>query len=369
MTARKLYQAGYKNLVPVVPPDADLSPTTSLSPEARGKVPGKPRRDGLWVGYPWTKQEMPSESDIQEWESWGANIGLHAKMYPALDVDVDHPQLARFVVQEAIKRLGSAPIRTSREPRKCLVYRTDDPFSRMRCEIEYGGDEHTVEMLGEGRQYLVHGDHPSGSTYGWQGKALWDWDPDSLSTVSAEDVRSFFEHLRDQLSGRATVTLDGDGDISDPPPQETLRAPDLGALRSVVEKIPNDYEDRDAYMRVGYAVKAAGGEEAFDIWLDWTQRWTEGTNDPETARKDWDGMHAPYRVGWDYLQDLAAERSDYSPAEDAFEADLEPTEARGTISGLLNYTDSWVVEKLARRLADRVRYVPESGRYHIWGEG
>jgi len=378
VTARKLYDAGFTPLVSVVPPDARLAPTTGLKPEVRGKAPGKCRLDGCWVGYNFNADGEPTERDIVEWGRWGSNIGLQAANFPGLDVDVDDDELAERVVGLAREVLGPAPARTSRPPRRLLVYRTEEPFSRIAADVVQDGEEHGVEMLGEGRQYLVYGDHPSGNKYGWEDRPLWEWTPEELTEIGVEDVREFFSQLAENLHGRAEVSVQGTGEVKDEsaPPQEQLEAPSMGELRSLVSRIPNRFPDRDDYVRVGCAIKAAGGEGAYPIFLDWAERWEEGDNDPETVEADWSRMHPPFRVGWEYLQGLAQEHGDYSPAEEMFEADEDvgkdmastgPGEA-GDVSGIIAHTDTWVVEQVAKRLKERARYVPESGKWHVWSE-
>lgn len=376
MTASKLFEAGYTDLVSVVPPKARLAPTTSLKLDARGKVPGKRRLDGRWVGYPWLKDDPPSPRDIAEWESWNANIGLRADRFPGLDVDVEDPTLATLVIQEAERMLGPAPRRTSRDPRRLLVYRSDEPFTRMAATIAYRGEDHVVEMLAKGRQYLVAGDHPSGTKYGWEGEPLWERAPEKLSLVTPDMVQEFFEHLRELLQGRAGVVIQGSGETKDTaaPPQESLEAPSLEALEDLVAEIPNDYPDRDTYIMFGHAIKAAGGEVAFPVWEEWCSRWTDGENEIETVRADWDRMHPPFRVGWGWLQDIAREHG-YEPAQDEFSADPDAQEPMQNsskvldLSGVLDFTDTWAVERLADLLAGEIRYVPETGHFHVWGEG
>lgn len=377
MSGLKLYRAGYHDLVSVVPPDGELAPTTGLQLDARGKAPGRPRRDGRWVGYAFLQEEGPDEQDVRLWdEDWEANIGLLGEKFPGLDIDVDDPQLSTLVVQEATRLLGPAAVRTSRDPRRLLVYRTDEPFARMACEIEWKGESHVLEMLGVGRQYLVYGRHPSGVDYGWEGKPLWEWEPTNLTSVSKELVQEFFEHLQELLHERAEVRIAGDGRTKSDkaPPQDTLRAPSIQELKALVEQIPNNYPDRDSYIRFGHAVKAAAGPEwegeGLDIFMEWADRWEDGHNEPRVVEADWSRMHPPFRVGWRYIQEVAREKTDYEPATDEFDSDpeAEPGKDELAVPGLQAYTDSWVVEQLARRLAGRVRYVPESGRWHVWGE-
>lgn len=379
MTARQLYDAGYKSLVSVIPPKAPLAPTTGVSLEARGKVPGRRRLDGRWVGYPFTKEDDPAPRDIIEWERWGSNVGLRADYFPGLDVDVDEPWLAERVVEEAQEFFGPAPVRTSQDPRRLLVYQTEEPFTRISCDIAHAYGEDAVEMLGKGRQYLVHGDHPSGNKYGWGGEPLWERAPEELTAVTVEQVREFFSHLADILHPRANVQIQGTGETKDTtaPPQESLEAPSLEELEELVARIPNRFPDRDRYIQTGCAIKAAGGEEAYPIFLDWAERWEDGDNPEETVEADWSRMHPPFRVGWEYLQDLAREYGDYEPAQEEFGADMEvpdfmpepdPGEEEGgsTLAHATALTDTWVVEQVARRLAERARYVPESSRWHVW---
>lgn len=369
MSASKLWTAGYRDLISVIPPRAEIAPTSGVKADSRGKVPGKRRLDGRWTGYPWLQQPA-TERDIRQWEQWRANIGLHGAAFPGLDVDSESEQLTRLLVQEAHRFLGAAPVRTSRPPRRLLVYRTDDPFPRQRATIHYAGQEHVVELLGQGRQYLVYGQHPSGADYGWEARPLWDWAPDALTTIDAGRVQAFFQHLAQRLQGRAKVEiLTAEGDDSPPPPQEDLRAPSLDALRETVAQIPNDYTDRETYIQVGMAIKAAaGGDEGFDIFAEWAARWESGDNSPETIEADWRGMKAPFRIGWPFLQRMAVGRGAVTAAAYDFEVDPDAPvpELDEDALDLPGYSDTWAVETLARRLKGELRYVPEAGNFHVW---
>lgn len=364
----RIWGAGYRDLVSVVPPDAPISPQSSLRPEARGKVPGVRRGDGFWSGYDWLHGGAPSGQEVARWVNDGANIGMLAARFPGLDIDCEDPSLAKLIEQEALKVLGPAPIRTSRPPRKLLVYRTDEPFSRMAAKITFNGLTHTVEVLSGGRQYVIYGDHPSGTTYGWE-DPLWDTTPADLAVIGPDDVTAFFEHLRTMLNGRATVEVVGDGAAADDkaPPQELLLAPTFEALEALVADLPNDYPERDEYIRVGHAIKAAGGEEAYPLFLEWAQRWEGGENAEETVRADWGRMHPPFRVGWSYLTDLDGAGSG---AADEFEADpsaaAEPESPVRTQVGTLELTDTWVATQIAKMVHDRLRYVPETAHWHVW---
>lgn len=302
MSATRLWKAGFDPLVSVTPPNAEIGPHSNLSPDSLGKAPGLRGSNG-WYGYAFTTQSVLPEKIDQS----GANVGLLAREYPGLDIDVEDEQLARFVQQEAEKVLGPAPIRTSREPRRLLVYKTDTPFAKIRCKINWKNQQHVVEMLADGQQYVVHGRHPSGVDYGWDGMGLSDLHPTAIMPVDREQVLDFFRHLKDKLAGRAEVKILGTGESSEAlaPPQEELKAPSLEELEACVKKIPNDLETRDEYIAFGHAVKAAGGPEAEYIFQEWAGRWTDGHNDPETVSADWGRMRPPFRIGWSWLAERA----------------------------------------------------------------
>ena len=362
------WKAGYRDLVSVVPPDAPISPNSRLKPEARGKVPGIRRGDGYWSGYDFLRTLRPQAADVANWVRAGANIGILGESFPGLDIDVDHPQLAQLVQQEAIKVLGDAPVRLSREPRKLLMYRTSAPFKRVAARIEFQGVNHTVEFLSAGRQYLIYGRHPSGSDYGFApGAGLADHPAESLQEITGDDALGFLNHLKTLLAGRAEVEIIGDPSMSseNAPPQELLEAPNFDALEALVKEAPNTFPDRESYIAFGHAIKAAGGEEAYPLFAEWAARWTEGTNDPDVVRSDWERMRGPFRVGWSYL----TEHSNGISATDEFQADPDATPVEPTvpsITGTLDYTDTWVVGQLVQKVVDHLRYVPETGHWHVW---
>lgn len=310
-----------------------------------------------------------------KWLRWGANLGLKADNYPALDIDVDNEQLAKVVENEARKYFGDGPVRTSRGDRRLLVFRTDTPFKRIWAKITYKGEEHLVECLGVGLQYLVHGRHPSGNDYGWVGEPLAEYDPASLPLVDADRVIGFFSHIREKLAGRAEVEIGIDKTREKKrniPPQEELRAPSLGELEALVATIPNDgtYDSRDDYITMGIAIKAAGGDEALYIFQEWCSRWEGGENDPDDVEGDWHRMHPPFTIGWEYLLGEAG-LSSLRVAQEEFEADegaVPPpkVEKEEMMTGVIELSDTWVVEKLAGILRKQLRFVPETGNWHIW---
>ena len=188
--AAKLYNRGYTELVSVIPPDGELSEFSKIDPSQRGKCPGDLGPHG-WRGYRFTKEKISP----QKIDEWGANIGLLGDRFPALDIDSDSEGLTLLVCKEAESFFGSGPYRTSRHPRGLIVYRTREPFPKMVLRVRKEDRSAAIEWLGRGRQYLVHGRHPSGVDYGWEDRPLWEVDPETLPEVSRVRAQAFLEHL------------------------------------------------------------------------------------------------------------------------------------------------------------------------------
>lgn len=217
--ARTLYDLGYEDLVSIIPPGAPLALNSHISPKSLGKVPGIRNKAGHWHGYSW--DERRNDVFVDTIDKTGANLGLRARNFPGLDIDSADQQLTTIVVNMAKEHLGQAPARFTVEPRRLLVYRTDVPFKKKVLEIMLkDGSSHAVELLGEGQQYLIYGEHPSGSRYRFVGTPL-PKDPKNLSLIDEKSVDLFFRKLAEFLQGQgASVSLQGSKGLAKPVDEE-----------------------------------------------------------------------------------------------------------------------------------------------------
>ena len=375
MDARlRLFNAGYRDLVCVAPPGVQTSENSGLKADDLGKRPGKKGSKG-WYGYSWLTDQA-SHADVARWVGWDANVGLRGTSFPALDIDSTDPKLTAVVQKLAMDNLGWAPSRVGKPPKTLLVYRTEQPFSRVAVEIERGDETHLVEFLGHGRQYLVFGKHPCGHSYIWQDEKLWDVPPDKLTLITSEQVEKFLLILEEKLTGVGlTVRRVGRASAVNKGavPQENLLAPSVEALADVVENVTNNFADRDDYIQFGCAVKAAAGEqhedEGYLIFSTWAARWTDGENDPETVRGDWRRMHQPFRVGYSWLVEQAGDQ--YNNA--SFEFSADPTavpppvvEREPGVPFPVDLTDDWLADKIAPDMKHRLRFDYPNARWHVW---
>lgn len=334
-TASQLFAAGYRDLVSVVPPGAKLSPKSDIpdgsdpaKADQRGKAPGKyDGNRGVWSGYNW-RELKPFPAHIEQWEKAGANIGLHAKAFPGIDIDCMDPQLVDELRAAAIRVLGPAPCRIGRAPKALLVYATAQPFTRVRLHLKRGDDKGLIEVLGDGQQYLVAGVHPATmNPYEWTGQPLHELDPlDDLSVIDLAKVDAFLEEaiaIADimgwtcEREGKGRVVAEG-GLV-----QEHLAAPSFEACRAAVAAIPNTtalFPSRDAMNEMGYAIKASVGEPGLELFLEWCSRWADGVNEPEYVQHEWDRCVPPFRLGWEWLLSKAKQLGGYDDAGDEFDA-------------------------------------------------
>src|SRR6266545_5669827 len=373
MTApTQLYKAGYHDLISVIPPGAPLSPTSTIAAESRGKVPGRRLSDGLWAGFAWRTHET-TFSDVQRWETDGANIGLRARRFPGLDIDSSDDALALRVQELAFGVLGPAPVRVGKPPKRLLMYRCDVPFSRMRMWLEDGNrQKHLIELLGDGQQYVVFGTHPGTlRAYEWSESDLRS--ASDLTPITREQVAALFDEVGSEFEMLGFKQhREGDGLKHERTPaadQDSLLAPNIDELRKAVALIPNageKWESRDRYIAMGFAIRAAAGteiEDGLEIFWEWCQRWDGKGNARETVEADWGSMNPPFSIGWGWVASLAREHG-YNDAPHEFPA--EGTVPETSRLKQVEYSDRWLADEVIERIGHRLRYAPGLRGWFAW---
>lgn len=309
----RLWALGYARIVPVIPPDAQVSENSTLykrvntRQDARGKLPGVKGRNGLWHSWDWT-QHVTDPDDFARWEAMGAGAGIvTGDGLLAIDADTTDEALAK-TIRDAIKdHLGATPIRVGRYPKALYLIRVTDPYAYRR--IDFGAaDEHgnyeRVEILSDRKFFVAEGTHPkTGKPYTWPRELV---PYDDLPLFRPEQIDALMDALRTALPAASKVHIEGGGET--PINQAALRG-DAKTVAKAVRATPNIsayFPTREAYRDMGYAIKAAitDDREAFDLWAEWCDRWEDGTNDPDIMRADWQRMKPPFRrgAGWLYEQ-------------------------------------------------------------------
>jgi len=322
-TFAKLAEIGYPNSLPIIPPEAPISPHSSLykrvgtRQDGRGKTPGVKGEDG-WRSFDWARY-TPDARDYVRWAAMGAGVGIRTgDGLCALDADTMDPSCAEIVKAYVEEHLGPAPIRIGRAPKALYLFRTDGPVPYQRVDFgarDERGTPERVELLTEGRQFVAKGVHPkTGKPYAWERSIV----PfDQLPFLPAEKITAFMEGLRKLLPEAQPLVKEGGTSEVD---QATLRG-DPALVRKAVRATPNTsahFATRESYLGMGYAIRAAVEDEheAFEIWEEWCGRWAEGDNEPDILEADWRRMKPPYRRGaqWLYQQAEATSGGEFSVA-------------------------------------------------------
>lgn len=314
-------------LVPIIPPGAPLNERSSLHKrftkpqnDPRGKAVGVQGRDGTWHGLDWISYEADHE-DHARWFRMGAGLGIKTgNGLVAIDADTMGEAHAK-TIRDIIRRfIDTPPIRIGRYPKALYVVRCSDPYRYTR--VEFGTER--VEILSDGRQFVAEGIHPiTGKPYAWPREIVAYAD---LPIVSAETLDEVMEALRQALPEATPVQREGSAGEHGPINQDALRG-NPETVKAAVSAMPNDnasFATREAYLQLGYAIKAAlpdNENEAFDIFADWCARWQDGENDPGTVEADWRRMKPPFRrgAGWLYEQAERLAPEKFSQAQVWFE--------------------------------------------------
>jgi uncharacterized protein DUF3987/primase-like protein len=210
---RRWHEASFSSeLIPVIPPHSKLSETSKLDANDLGKTPGMRKPDGTWIGFfgRWKDFLHPDEDTLREWASWQASVGMQGRRHPGIDIDVEDRGFVDCIQGCALDVLGAAPIRfRDGSPRVLLPYRAAAGFvpKKQRLVFRINGEDHAVELLACGQQYLVDGVHKSGAIYQWREDNGYqhpcDMGPAGLTEITEQQVERFFDQVEEivQLLG------------------------------------------------------------------------------------------------------------------------------------------------------------------------
>ena len=149
-----------------------------------------------------------NQQTIDGWGSKG-NTGMRTAFTPVFDIDILHEhaaQLIEEVVRNYLQERGTTLVRIGLPPKRAIVMRTNLPFKKIiRTLVEPNGKPHKIEILGDGQQVAVAGNHPdTGAPYTWQGGRSPVNTPRALvPLVKDHEVREILarcvQRLRDEL--------------------------------------------------------------------------------------------------------------------------------------------------------------------------
>lgn len=311
---QQLNAAGYGHLLlPIIPPDANLSPQSQVGDDQRGKVPGLLNSYGYWTGFPSWQSHENTPAELATWAGWKCNLGLRCKGIVAVDIDVLHPQVAQAIEDKIFTMAGQVPVRTGNPPKRLLVYATDGRPTKRKVKFYLPDDsEHAVELLAEGQQFVAYGIHPkTQQRFTWRkGNDLTSNPLPSLPLLSEGMLEGLWQGILNEIErqgGVITAKASGSTPLSRKPIHHTgFHAPSLEILQEYLQKIPNITKDYEEWVRMCVAIKAAAGgfEEFYPHFEAWCLKYPGNTS--EAARKRWDSIHDS-TIGWEYIERMARE--------------------------------------------------------------
>jgi hypothetical protein len=120
------------------------------------------------------------------------------KFAPCLDIDVTDPAAADAVealAREHFEERGAFLVRFGQAPKRAVLLRTDEPFSKLRREFTArNGSTHKIEVLADGQQVVGFGIHPeTKQAYRWHGGSPAEIAREELPYIRQEDAERFLD--------------------------------------------------------------------------------------------------------------------------------------------------------------------------------
>ena len=232
-----------------------------------------------------------------------ASIGvLTGGQYNLVGVDID--VLCPFTEGEIEKlvsdELGEAPRRIGNAPKTLFLFRCTESFLKIKTgTYEINGDDSTVELLGEGQQFVASGIHQdTKQPYRWPDDSLIDLSPSDLTVVTPEQLHTFLDNCRNILGRAGTLK----GRVSERKAATNgsgLNLKELdGEQREIdaaLSALPNEDEHYDDWVATLHAIKGALGDDGRDLAHRWSQR-SDKYDEAETDRA-WDSIKDVKHIG------------------------------------------------------------------------
>lgn len=248
------------------------------------------------------------KAKLREWleDGYGScGVGIIAAETPAVDIDIRDQDVAEHMEEWIHDNVAMAPVRVGHAPKRLLMFRTDEPFRKLKSTIyvDEFDDEHAVEILGDGQQFVAFHVHPeTGKPYEW----LYKDGPlvtthDDLPVLTSEAAKSIideFERVAKEQGWKpkkktSALTTTSHGRIADDVFAADTPIADISEdeLYANLLMVPGA-DDYDTWLQIGMALyhQFNGSERGLDWWHEWSS--TADNYDPDALDEKWPTFNA-----------------------------------------------------------------------------
>ena len=295
--------------VPISPHDGTLAGNSGLTERSTGKAPGILTDDGKVAALKGWQSIEPTPERCALWNDWqefhGFGIGVRGRNHPALDIDVLDKKLGDEIAHCFEGAVGRAPLpqRFGNFPKRLITTHLIEGAEPVRKRVwrllrkSDGSDAGKVELLGDGQQYVVEGIHrDTGKPYRWTRHPVDE--PGAVPRVHPDVFDDFGKRLAALAERHGLRVVESGAEAGGNDNTQALDWAGPEKVAKLLKKLPNDYDDRDKWIKVSHAIKAAGGHR--EDYVDWCMTW-KGPNTREDCEDRWEGFEPDGRVGWDVL--------------------------------------------------------------------
>jgi hypothetical protein len=342
----KLFDGGYRLLVPIVPYLARLSPRTHLKDKARGKAPGVMNHEGLWTSLRGWQALEPTLDDLRSWTAMGAGVGIRTGPQPdgtwllAADADTLDERCAKIIEAQVEGVIGQTPIRIGNAPKALYLIRVAAPPEGQTIPyMSLGFDGGVLEILGRGKQFVA-GDsiHPvTLKPYHWSRQLVRF---EELPIHPVEAIHALMSACKAALPAAGDVYREG---ASNRPDNQEALVGDPEMLERAVPLISNVYEvpGRAKFVRMAATFRGAfqnDYERGLELFCEWADKADLSTRPDDSVHEDpaqvYRSIKAPFSAGASLLYEMAeaADASGQFRKADAlaapwFDADVAESQA------------------------------------------
>lgn len=292
-------------------------------------IPITPNQKFPSIGEGWQNTQATEEL-VETWIKTGHakdGLGIIAKRTPGLDLDIRDHRLSNKMLSYIYKLLGAdIPVRTGNYPKVLIPCRIDITAPIMmksasaKFEDASTNQQHQVEVLATGQQYLAFGIHPdTQKPYTWSGDIP---DIENLPLLTPDIINKIFDHFEglcekagftqvkrrsfakapktklpsshNSAAGDTTstnTTPQGPGtlakpQVTTPKPIQRRSSYTKAEMLAIVNRIPEP-ADYDGWVQIGMALahQYKGSQEGCDLWDTFSQRFPKTYDQAELINK------------------------------------------------------------------------------------